>query len=187
MYVPQFPYPFICQWTSRLLPCPESESHSVVSDSLSSHGLYNPWNSPGQNTGVGSLFLLQGIFPTQGSNRSLALQADSLPAEPPGKPKNTGDDSPSLLQGIFPTKEKNQCLLHCRWILYQLSYICPSYCKQCCNGHWDTRFSFNSGLLGVYAQHRDCWVIRQLYFQLFKVSSHCSPQWLYKCAFPPTV
>ena len=36
------------------------------------HGLYNPWNSPGQNTGVGSLSLLQGIFPTQGSNRRLS-------------------------------------------------------------------------------------------------------------------
>ena len=33
--------------------------------------LYSPWNSPGQNTGVGSLSLLQGIFPTQGSNSGL--------------------------------------------------------------------------------------------------------------------
>ena len=49
----------------------ESESHSVVSNSLWPHGLYSPWNSPGQNTGVGSLSLLQGIFPTQGSNPSL--------------------------------------------------------------------------------------------------------------------
>ena len=46
----------------------ESESHSVLSDSLRPRGLYSPWNSPGQNTGVGSLSLLQGIFPTQGSN-----------------------------------------------------------------------------------------------------------------------
>ena len=46
----------------------ESESHSVLSDSLRPHGLYSPWNSPGQNTGVGSLFLLQGTFPTQGLN-----------------------------------------------------------------------------------------------------------------------
>ena len=45
-------------------------SHSVVSDSLRPHGLY-PWDSPGQNTGVGSLSLLQGIFPTQGSNPGL--------------------------------------------------------------------------------------------------------------------
>ena len=43
------------------------ESHSVVSNSLLPHGLYSPWNSPGQNTVVGSLFLLEGIFPTQGS------------------------------------------------------------------------------------------------------------------------
>ena len=45
--------------------------HSVVSDSLQPHGLYSPWNSPGQNTVVGSLSLLQGIFPTQGSNPGL--------------------------------------------------------------------------------------------------------------------
>ena len=45
----------------------ERESRSVVSDSLQPHGLYSPCNSPGQNTGVGSHALLQGIFPTQGS------------------------------------------------------------------------------------------------------------------------
>ena len=49
----------------------ESESHLVVSDSSQPHGLYCPWNSPGQNTGVDSLSLLQGIFPTQGSNPGL--------------------------------------------------------------------------------------------------------------------
>ena len=48
-----------------------SESHSVMSDSLWTNGLYNPWNSPGQNTGLGSLSLLQGILPTQGSNPGL--------------------------------------------------------------------------------------------------------------------
>ena len=41
---------------------------SVMSDSLRPHGWYSPWNSPGQNTGVGSFSLLQGIFPSQGSN-----------------------------------------------------------------------------------------------------------------------
>ena len=49
----------------------ESEGHSVVSDSLWRHGLYSPWNSPGQNTGGGGLSLLQGIVPTQGSNPGL--------------------------------------------------------------------------------------------------------------------
>ena len=55
-----------------------------VSDSLLQPlGLHSPWNSPGQNSGV---------------------------------------DSHSLLQGIFPTQESNQGLLHCSWILYQLSH-----------------------------------------------------------------
>ena len=48
-----------------------SESHSVMSDSLWPHGLCSSWNSPGHNTGVGSLSLLQGIFPTQGLNPGL--------------------------------------------------------------------------------------------------------------------
>ena len=47
------------------------ESRSVMSNSLQPHGLYSPWNSPGHNTGVGSLFFLQGIFPTQESNPGL--------------------------------------------------------------------------------------------------------------------
>ena len=47
------------------------ESRSVMSDSLQPHGLYSSWNSPGLNTGLGSLLLLQGIFPTQGSNQGL--------------------------------------------------------------------------------------------------------------------
>ena len=50
------------------VPC---ESHSVMSDTVWPHGLYSPYNSPGQNTGVGSLSLLQGVFPTQGSNPGL--------------------------------------------------------------------------------------------------------------------
>ena len=51
-----------------------------------------------------------------------ALQADSLPTEPQGKPKNTVVGGLSLIQGIFPTQESNPGLLHCRQILYQLSY-----------------------------------------------------------------
>ena len=101
-----------------------SESRSVVSNSLGPHGLYNPWNSPGQNTEVGSHSLLQGILPASPEiePRSPTWQVDSLPVEPPGKPKNTGVGSLSLLQGIFPTQESNWGLLHYRWILYQLSY-----------------------------------------------------------------
>ena len=65
-----------------------------------------------------------GDLRNQASNkpRSPTLQADSLPSEPPGKPKNNGVGSLSLLQRIFPIQESNQGLLHCRRILYQLSY-----------------------------------------------------------------
>ena len=54
--------------------------------------------------------------------RSPAWRADSLPAEPQWKPNNTGVGSLSLLQRIFPTQELTWGLLHCRQILYQLSY-----------------------------------------------------------------
>ena len=70
-------------WTKNWRQLKKRESHSVVFNFLPLHGLYSPWNSLGQNTGVGSLSFLQGIFPAQGFN--------------PG-------------------------LLHCGWILYQLSY-----------------------------------------------------------------
>ena len=49
----------------------ESESRSVVSDSLWPHGVYSPWNSPGQNTGVSGHSLLRGIFPPRGPNPGL--------------------------------------------------------------------------------------------------------------------
>ena len=62
---------YFSSYSSLHLQANETESCSVVSDSLQPHGLYIPWNSPGQNTGVGSLSLLQGIFPTQGSNPGL--------------------------------------------------------------------------------------------------------------------
>ena len=71
--------PWVLQW---------SESHSVMSDSLQPHGLYIPWNSPGQNTGVGSLCPSPGDLPNPGVEpRSLTLQADFLPAEPQGSPR----------------------------------------------------------------------------------------------------
>ena len=84
---------------------------------------YSPWNSPGQNTGMGKPFPSPGDLPNPGVKpRSPALRADSLPAEPQGKPRNTGVGSLSLLQQIFPGQELNQGVLHCGQILYQLSY-----------------------------------------------------------------
>ena len=66
-----------------------------------------------------------------------------LPAEPPRKPKNTGVRSLSLLQGVFPTQEPNRGLLHCKRILYQLSYEgspgmwnIPGLGVELCPLHW---------------------------------------------------
>ena len=64
----------VSYWGSPKVPWSEvkwSESHSIASNPLRPHELYSPWNSPGQNTGVGSFSLLQGIFPTQGLNPGL--------------------------------------------------------------------------------------------------------------------
>ena len=72
-------------------------AHSVVSNSLWPHGLQPtrllcPWDFPSKNTGVGCYFLLQGIFPTQGSNPCLLClllhwQVGSLPLSHLGKPQ----------------------------------------------------------------------------------------------------
>jgi len=86
---------------------------------------------------TGEPFPFLGDLPNPGiAPRSPTLQADSLPAEPQGKPKNTGVGILALLQQIFLTQELNRGLLHCRWILYQLSYEGSPYvsgiepCKQ---------------------------------------------------------
>ena len=66
----------------------ERGSYSVVPDSLRPRGLYSPWNSPGQNTGVGSCSLLQENLPNPGIEpRSPTLQVDSLPIEHKGSPR----------------------------------------------------------------------------------------------------
>ena len=93
-----------------------------MSDSLRPHGLYSPWNSPGQNTGVGSLSLLQGIFPTQGSNPGLLHCRRILyQLSHKGSPRILEWVAYPFLQWIFPTQESNRGLLNYRWILYRLS------------------------------------------------------------------
>ena len=99
----------------------ESESRSVVTNSLQPHGLSVEFSRPEHWTRWP--FPSPGDLPNPGIEpRPPTLLADSLPADPQGKPKNTGVGSISLLQGMFPTQELNWGLLHCRQILYQLSY-----------------------------------------------------------------
>ena len=76
------------QMANTNLAC-ESESRSVMSDSLRPHGLLQSMEFSRPEYWTGSLSLLQGIFPTQGLNPgSPTLWADSLPDEPQGKPRS---------------------------------------------------------------------------------------------------
>ena len=115
-------------------------SHSVMSHSLAIPGTVAgqalcPWGFFRQEYWSGLPWAPLGDLPNPGIEPgSPSSQVDSLPSEPPGKPKNAGMGSLSLLQGIFPTKESNQGLLHCRRILYRVSYqgspyVCLCYCK----------------------------------------------------------
>ena len=110
-----------------------SQSRSAVSSSLQLHGLYNSWNSPGQNTGVeGNGNPLQcsylenlrdggawwaAIYGVAQSRTRLKRLSSS----------SSSSSSLSLLRGIFPTQGRsnpgsNPSLPHCRQILYQLSH-----------------------------------------------------------------
>ena len=126
-------------YTLLLMTVCMCESHSVMSNSLWPRRLYSPWNSPGQNTGVGSLSLLKGIFPTQGSNPGLPHCRQILyHLSHQGSPRILEWVSLSLLQWIFPTQESNWGLLHCRWILYQLNYQGLVILKNCCWSEFHT-------------------------------------------------
>ena len=105
-------------WTTRKNPVSEkskaliseSERHSVLYNSLQPHGLYSPLNFLGQNTGVGSLSHLQGIFPMQGSNPGLThcrrilyqlshKRSPSYTGIEPGSPELQADSLPTELSG----------------------------------------------------------------------------------------
>ena len=83
----------------------------------------NPMDYTDQNTGVGSLSLLQGIFPTQGLNPGLPHCRWILyQLSHQGSPRILECIAYPFSREIFPTQGLNQGLLHCRLILYQLSY-----------------------------------------------------------------
>ena len=114
----------------------KSESRSVVSDSLWPHGLYSPWNSPGQHTGVGTLSLLQGIFPTQGSNPGLPYCRQILcQLSHKGSPRilewvaypfsSRGIDYPFSKQSLVDSWPRNRTGVSCiagGFVFYQLDY-----------------------------------------------------------------
>ena len=105
--------------------CLVAQSCLTIFDSVdcSLSGFSVHGDSPGKNTGVGCHALLQGPFPTQGSNPSLPHCWQILyHLSHKESPRILEWVDLSLLQGIFLTQGSNWGLLHCRWILYQLSY-----------------------------------------------------------------
>ena len=119
------------------------EGLSVVSDSLWPHGLYSPWNYPGQNTGEGSLSLLQGIFPTQESNPDLLhcrqilyqlshkgsprmLEWVAYPTPSPADLPNSGIKLgfPALQADSLPTELPGKPYSVCTWVLISI-FIVP--------------------------------------------------------------
>ena len=74
----------VCVRSMHAQSCPTLQPHGPQSARV-----LCAWDFSGKNTGVGSCFLLQGIFPTQGSNQRLLCllhwQVDSLRLESPGK------------------------------------------------------------------------------------------------------
>ena len=128
------------------LSIPLRKWKSLSGIQLFAHGLYSPWNSPGQNTGVGSYSLLQGIFPTQDGTQVSTLQVDSLPAEPLGKPKNTGVGSLSLLFG-GSSRPRNwtgvSCIAGGFFQLHCSSLIDPGMFSLHVSLHWDCSFCFS--------------------------------------------
>ena len=149
--------------------CSESESCSVVSTSLLRHGLYSPWTSPGQNTGVGSHSLLQGIFPTQGSN--------------PGLPhcrwilyQLSHKGSPRILEWVaYPfssrsSRPRNQTGVPCIAGGFFTNWACRAQCKFCndCQKHWC--FPWWSRFYVIEDQYKRC-LWQSDIFQLIKISA----------------
>ena len=118
---------------------PPGNPPKVVANSLGPHRRYSPWNSPGQNTGVGTLSLLQGIFPTQGSNPGLTYYRQILyQLSQKGSPwaSNTQIKQDNVLEYFAHTRlscsDWFPLPLTCKPTLVLLSSCLPSAELRCC-------------------------------------------------------
>ena len=138
---------FIFCWSFKsILHIEWSESRSVVSHFLWPHGVHSPWSSPGQNIGVGSHFILQGIFPSQGLNPGLphcrwilyqlSHQGSSKIPECVAYPfpedlpdPGTEPGSPALQVDSLPVELPGE-VLHiesvCKYFFFSSNSVCPT-------------------------------------------------------------
>ena len=127
-------------------PCP-SPSPGVHSDSHPS----SQWCHPAISSSVVPFFSCPQSLPASESSPMSQLFAWGG--------QSTGA---SALTSILPKKSQLSYPFICGWT--SRLFPCPGYYKQCCDEHWGTCVSFNSGFLGVYAQQWDSWVIWQFCF-----------------------
>ena len=125
----------------------ESESHSVVSSRLRPHELYSSWNSPGQNTRVGSLSLLQGILPTQESNWSLPHCRRIL--------YQLGYQGATSFCGILQWKFSCSASFKIIWISYALMILCITPSSHPSPGHVGV-CSFQTGHITQDCKEKNC-------------------------------
>ena len=108
-----------------------------------------PWNSPGKNIGVDSHAILQGIFPTQGSNFSLPHCRQILPSEPPEKPKIYAN---TIFNSIYTIWNSMDCSLpgsSVRELLQAriLEWVAISFSM----GSWSQLFTWGGQSIGISA------------------------------------
>ena len=99
----------------------KSESRSIMSDSLRPHGLYSWWNSPGQNTGVGSLFLLQGSSQPRDQSQVSRMAGRFFTSLATREATREQFTESELLTHILIENRKEwiaRCWL-CSWVLFQ--------------------------------------------------------------------
>ena len=106
---------------SRWVITPSWLSGSLSCVQLWPDGLYSPWILQVRILEWVVFHFSQGSSQSSGQTQVSHI-AGGLPAESQGKPKNTEVGSLSLLQWISKSQESNRGLLHCTWIVYQLSY-----------------------------------------------------------------
>ena len=144
-----------------------SESCSVVSDSLQPHGLYSPWNSPNQNIGVGSLSLLQGIFPTEGSYpgllhcRHMLYQLSHSSVQfshsatsyslRPHEPQHARPPCPSPTPGVHPNPCPSSQFCHPTISSSVIAFSCPQYFPASGSFQMSQLFAWGGQSIGVSA------------------------------------
>ena len=192
-----YPQSQTCSTSFLTAPNPQE---SLMSDSLWSHGLYSPWNSPGQNTGVGSLSLLQGIFPTQGLNPGLlgcrwilyqlSHKESSRILEWVAYPFSRGSSRPRnqtrvswFAGGFFTNWAIREASLNPLLNFYTKSFLIPTY-REPHHYSWNkssatTRsnksnlFSYSNDLLMEISEFKDVWI---MLFRSWMVSTSCINQ-----------